>query len=157
MGKSIDLGRYSCENNVLDKTDWLTWVETGVNCEMLNTDILNPILKLDNSGGTGKDRLSYTYCKITDFGRYYFVNSIETIAGGHVIMHCHVDVLHTYRTGIKNMEGYVLRNEDKAKWKKDITDRCIPASNMRVGWSDTFGKHFISAGTSGNIYLLGYI
>ena len=154
MAINVKFGKCHCENEEVDKsgngmiTDWTT----DVPCVMLNTDMLNPVLKLSSTYA------GYNYAKINDFGgRYYFVEAAESIVGGHCILHCHVDVLYTYCSEILALSCLVMRNEDINKWKRDLTDRCIPASNRRIGYSKTFGTHFVTSGTSGTEYVFGYI
>lgn len=116
MGIQVKFGTYSCENNELDKKPTLD--EQYTSCQLVNTDILNPILKVD-SGKVGK-----TYVEIKDFSRFYFVESVESIPGGHCLLHCHVDVLHTYKDYIKEMDCLVARNEFDQD--SDIADPMIP-------------------------------
>lgn len=120
MGLSVKFGTYSCENNELDKTDWITWMNNSqsYSCQLVNTDILNPILKV------GSDKVEATYVEIEDFSRFYFVERVESIAGTHCLLHCHVDVLHTYRSAIGNLECLVARNEFDQD--PDIADTMIP-------------------------------
>lgn len=129
MAIGVVFGKYSGEKEVVEKT--ISDQTQSISCQMLNTDILNPVLQVDGS------RVNYTYCEIATFGRKYFIESCESIAGGHCILHCHVDVLSTYASGIKGMECLVLRNEDKNKWKRDEVDKAIIVSNKRIieGWN----------------------
>lgn len=155
MSKSVKFGTYTCENNELDKTDYITWIASGTqsgynSAEMLNTDILNPILKVDSSSA----RLAATYCKILDFSRFYFIRSIETTTAGHLIVHCHVDVLHTYRTGIGNMECLVTRNEDKSLMAKEVVDTCMILDKNRGYRNRGFGDSLI---TNEVCYVIGVI
>ena len=117
MAVSVQFGTCSCENEVVDKTGKVS-LGSVVSCEMVNTDILNPVLKVNA-------RVSNNYCKIEDFGgRYYFIETIETIAGGHCLCHCHVDVLYTYASSIKGLECLVSRNEFEQD--EHIVDPLIP-------------------------------
>lgn len=154
MAISVDFGTCNVENEVVDKsaTGSITWTSQNVNCDWLNTDILNPVLKVQSG------KVNCNYVKINSFGgRYYFVESAESYAGTHCILRCHVDVLYTYKSAILGLTCLVLRNEDINKWKRDLTDKAIPASNKRVGYSETFGTQIVAQGTSGNEYVFGYI
>lgn len=108
MAFTISMGSCSCENEVVDKKDYIQWI-TGaenVSAQMVNTDILNPVLKVLG----GRSNCNYVYIK--DFGeRYYFVESVESVAGGHVLLRCHVDVLYTYKANITALTCLVSRNE----------------------------------------------
>ena len=137
MSVSVQFGTCSCENDVVDKSGSVT-LGTAETCEMVNTDILNPVLKVSA-------RIDKNYCKIDDFGgRYYFIETIETIAGGHCLCHCHVDVLYTYASDIKGLKCQVIRNEDEEKWNRDLTDKCLPVSNRRIGISKQIGSKVIN-------------
>ena len=120
MGIHVKFGTYSCENNELDKSQWIQWLPNNnwVDCQLVNTDILNPILKVTNG------KVNSTYVEIQEFGRFYFVESVDSIVGRHCLLHCHVDVLYTYRSGIGNLECLVARNE--FDWDGDIADPMIP-------------------------------
>lgn len=108
MAFTISMGTCSCENEVVDKDGYIEWL-TGaedVSAQMVNTDILNPVLKVLG----GRSGCNYVYIK--DFGkRYYFVESVEAVAGGHCILRCHVDVLYTYKDSILGLTCLVSRNE----------------------------------------------
>lgn len=124
MGVSVRFGKFSGEKEEVTKnvTDWTQFID----CQLVNTDLLRPILKI-TSGKVG-----YNYCEISDFGRRYFIESHESITGGHCLCHCRVDVLSTYDSDIRALNCFVSRNEDINKWKRDETDTVIPVSNRRV-------------------------
>lgn len=140
MSVSVQFGTCSCENEVVDKTGSVT-LGTAVSCVMVNTDIINPILKVESN------KAASTYCYISDLGRYYFVESCEGTTGAHCFLRCHVDVLYTYKDSIVGLTCLVMRNEDINKWKRDLTDRCIPASNRRVTYGKNFGNDLVNGGT----------
>lgn len=146
MAYTLKVGTCACENNVVDKSGKVT-LGQDISCVMVNTDSLNPIFKVDGT------RSSANYCYCSEFGRYYFIESVEALAGGHCLYHCHVDVLYTYSAQIKELECFVARNENISKWKRDYADRLIPVTNNRSGISKTIG----SASLGGDdVYLLGY-
>jgi len=106
MAFTISIGKCSCEREVVDKGSSIQWEVNGVTAQMVNTDILNPVLKV--LGG----RSDCNYVKISDFGnRYYFIDSVESIAGGHCLLHCHVDVLYSHMSSILGLTCLVSRNE----------------------------------------------
>ncbi|MBO5811436.1 MAG: hypothetical protein J6R32_11535 [Bacteroidales bacterium] len=122
--------------------------EQYTSCQLVNTDILNPILKVDSG------KVSSTYVEIDDFSRFYFVESVESIAGGHCLLHCHVDVLHTYRNGIGNLECLVTRNEDKSKQAKELVDSSMVIDKVRGFRNRGFGDSLI---TNEVCYVIGLI
>lgn len=150
MGINVKFGTYSCENNELDKSDWITWMNNGTaySCQLVNTDVLNPILKV------GSDKVNATYVEIEDFHRFYFVERVESVPGSHCLLHCHVDVLHTYRAGIKAMECLIARNEDKTKQAVNVVDNCMIIDKNRGFRNRGFGDSLI---TNEVCYVLGLI
>jgi len=148
MAIKVKFGTYSCENNELDKSDWLTMDNTYTDCQLVNTDILNPILKVSSG------KVNSTYVEIQDFNRFYFVERVESIPGSHCLLHCHVDVLHTYRTGIKAMECLVTRNEDKSKQASELVDTCMLIDKKRRFKNRGFGDSLI---TNDVCYVIGVI
>ena len=74
----------------------------------------------------------FNYCYISDFKRYYFVNSITLLSGQRVQINLSVDVLMTYKEEIKNLTVNVLRYENIEP--TFLTDSRIPL------FSDTVQK-----------------
>lgn len=102
---TINLYGCTAENEVVDKSIYLSG-SVSTNCEMVNTDILNPILKLSSN------YLDKNYVLIPEFeNRYYYVSSIEMLRGGHMLMNCHVDVLMTYKDNILQTNCNITRQE----------------------------------------------
>ena len=61
-----------------------------------DTSILDPVLILESP-----DNLSgYNYMYCETFGRYYFINNIESVGNNLWRITAHVDVLETYKTQI---------------------------------------------------------
>ena len=62
MAISVDFGTCNVENEVVDKgaTGAITWTNQNVNCDWLNTDILNPVLKVQS----GKVNCNYVKINI---------------------------------------------------------------------------------------------
>lgn len=148
MAIDIKFGTYTGEKEELGKS--VTWLNDGtpISCQLVNTSLEEPVLKM--SAG----KVNFNYIEITQFGRKYFVESTESITGGHSLLHCHVDVLESFKTGIKNMECLILRNEDINKWKRDMTDSAIPVSNRRVVYGRNFGESIVRDSEE---YILGMI
>lgn len=151
MALSVDFGTCNVENEVVDKgaEGAITWTNQNVSCDWLNTDILNPVLKVQSG------KVNCNYVKINSFGgRFYFVESAESYAGTHCILRCHVDVLYTYKSAILGLTCLVLRNEDISKWKRDETDAVIPVSNRRVIYGRNMSNTSIVKSTSDE-YIVG--
>ena len=74
----------------------------------------------------------FNYCYISDFNRYYFVNSITLLTGHRLQLDLSIDVLMTYKEEIKNLRVNVLRYENIEP--TFLTDSRIPL------FSDTVQK-----------------
>lgn len=71
------------------------------------TNVLAPVIRIQTT-----DNLSgYNYCYIERYGRYYFVDRIETTPNGLWQLHCRCDVLMSWKTGIRALTGTVERSE----------------------------------------------
>lgn len=80
---------------------------TGVLRE--ETSVIDPIILIR---GDVETLLTVNYLTIPAFGnRSYFVKNINIVRQGLVEMQCHVDVLYTYRSGIKQNKAIIARNE----------------------------------------------
>lgn len=153
MALSVDFGTCNVENEVVDKgvSGAITWTNQNVSCDWLNTDILNPVLKVQSG------KVNCNYVKINSFGgRFYFVESAESYAGTHCILRCHVDVLYTYKSAILGLTCFVARNEDISKWKRYEIDNLLPVKTAKgCKWKPFVGG--TSMITNDVCYVLGMI
>lgn len=146
----MTINLYSCtaENEVVDKSIYLTG-SVSTNCEMVNTDVLNPILKLSSN------YLDKNYVLIPEFeNRYYYVSSIEMLRGGHMLMNCHVDVLMTYKGNILQTECNIVRQEH-APNNKLVDNYCtvnVNKKNVILNIGNVFGGNVLE---SARCYMIG--
>ena len=56
--------------------------------------------------------------------RYYYINNVQLLTGGKMQINCSVDVLLTYKTGIKASKGTFVRAENPKS--KQINDSKFP-------------------------------
>jgi len=99
-----------------------------------DVSILNPVIRVSLS----ETVLTYNYCYIPTFSRYYFITDIVSSKGFWEIS-LSVDTLASYRSGIGNMEPYVLRAASESD--EYILDTAYPA--------DSYITTFISNPISG--------
>lgn len=100
---TLDLYRTSSAVNRINKT--INSVKTGIECVIKDTcSIINPriILKYDPV------ILNSNYFQL--FSRYYFIDNIELLSGGRVIIYGKLDPLYTYR----NQIGVLAVNIDRS-------------------------------------------
>lgn len=83
-----------------------------VNCIVKDDcDILNPELEL--AYFTGVENCNYIH--IPNWNRYYYIDNI-TFSKQRVYIKCHVDVLMTYTTAVRNSKVIVRRSSEKDKY-----------------------------------------
>lgn len=73
------------------------------------TSIMNPVIDI---AGTNTI-LSYNYCYIPDFKRYYFITDIVVVRNGLFRLSLSVDVLQTYWNELQNLKVIVARQENR--------------------------------------------
>ena len=71
--------------------------------------IMNPVILVE----ADDDIVTYNYCEISAFNRYYYITDITSVRNGLWRISLHVDVLYTYRSEIKAQPAIVGRNESK--------------------------------------------
>ena len=123
----------SDDRKVVDKS----LIDSGVNANLLKTcssvhykddvDILNPILEI------AYDALltSANYVYVQDWGRYYYINDITT-GMNRLFFKCHVDVLKTYSSDIKQLQCIVERQESKSKGKLYMADKAFKSEVKKI-------------------------
>ena len=107
MSFTIDLyTNTSPENFITKSTTTLGTQLTGDLRE--GTSIIRPGIKVQAASIPA----AANYMYIADFGRYYFIDDIETAEYGLYIIKGRVDVLMTYGAAIKACKGIVHRSEN---------------------------------------------
>lgn len=102
---TITLYTTSSERNAVNKS--LSEITTLTGTLRDSSSIINPLITI--SGDVSISHANYAY--IPDFGRYYFIDGIESIRNGLWRFSMHVDVLYTYREQIKSNHAIIERNE----------------------------------------------
>ena len=111
----IDLYQNMSERNRLDKDITLVYELTGDLKE--DTSIIDPVIKIS---ADVSDMASINYMYIPAFERYYFINDVISINNDICELHAHVDVLSTYKDGIRAQRAIVSRQEKK--WNLYLND-----------------------------------
>lgn len=115
MSFSIILQRNNSEKNKVDKT--LTTIATMTGTLKNETSIIDPVIFFEASLS---DLKNCNYCTISEFGRSYFVNNIRSIRNGLVELTCHVDVLSTYKSQIRQQFAIIKRQQEN--WNLYLND-----------------------------------
>lgn len=121
----VDFYSNLSDNRVVSKN--LSLMKEGVNFILkmpTNSDSPQLDLKKDD------DILNSNYCYIRDFGKYYFIESIDFVEGGRIIINCHIDVLQTFGDEIRSLYTFVERQE--FKYNPYIVDPELPVKSSRV-------------------------
>lgn len=102
---TIILYNNSSPSNYVSKS--ISVVETLNGVLRTPTSITDPVVTIERSNPTG-----FNYARIEEFGRYYFVTGISSESNSLISVAMHVDVLMTYKDGIKNMDAIIKRQEN---------------------------------------------
>ena len=119
---TVNVGTTTSEKIALSKNFTSTTELSGT---LLNdTDILNPSIRLKCSAAT---IATCNYMKISDFGRNYFITSIVALTNGTCMVSGHVDVLSSFKAGIRMQEAIVKRQETASAYNLYINDSSLKA------------------------------
>ena len=106
MSFTIDLYTNTSPENFVTKS--ITQLGTQLTGDLREgTSIVRPGIKILAANIPA----AANYMYIADFGRYYFIDDIETAEYGLYIIKGRVDVLMTYSAGIKAASGIIHRSE----------------------------------------------
>lgn len=129
MGINVD---FMQSTKRLNSTKILTSSISGdfsLSCELKDvTNLYTPTLIMSSAqftDGLGNiiNPLNFVYCRIADFGRYYFIRDWSWIVGRWECT-LEVDVLASFKTAIGNTTAYVLRSA--SNYDTDIVDTKYP-------------------------------
>ena len=83
----------------------------NVNCKIKEgTSIINPIVIINKMSTSHIRQCNYAH--ISDFGRYYFITDIVETTASQLEISMHVDVLNSYKDGIRSITTLILRQEN---------------------------------------------
>lgn len=103
---TLTLYKNKSEYNAIDKDLETLLTLSGILRE--ESSIIDPVILVEDLDDIITD-INYAY--ISEFGRYYFINNITSVRQGLWRIMCHVDVLYTYRAGIRANNAIIERNE----------------------------------------------
>lgn len=109
----------NAESTRVDKTDYIT---LGKNIDILLKDrssITDPVILLEN-----ENIFNYNYISIPRFDRAYFITDVYSVRNNLWEIHCHVDVLYSFRTQIKKLNALIYRQENEKN--SYLVDNQIP-------------------------------
>lgn len=105
MSVSVSLYQNNSENYRLDKSLTARYAESCILKDGCSVE--NPVLLITNYNNI----TNCNYLYIDDFARYYFIDNIISVRDGLWELHCHVDVLMTYKNQIRSCSATFKRQE----------------------------------------------
>lgn len=113
---------YTGERNRVDKTDYLTGQTDYDGVLNAQFDVLHPVVRFRTN-----TPVTFNYAYIESLKRYYFVDNVKQ-DGNVCSVSFSVDVLHTYRDKIKQLQAVLVEGEDTNKYNsvRNFTYNVIP-------------------------------
>lgn len=105
---TINLFQNNSDANVVSKSLTAKGTVTGTLRE--GCSVIDPVIKIE--GISGSDLPYLNYLEIVEFGRYYYIRDI-VLVGNLFEVHCHIDVLETYKDQIKPLQAIIARNSEQ--------------------------------------------
>lgn len=102
----IQTYNYTGERNRVDKTDYLTGTTDYNGVLNAQFDVLRPVVCFRTN-----TPVTFNYAYIESLGRYYFVDNIKQ-DGNVCSVSFSVDVLHTYKDKIKQLQAVLVEGEN---------------------------------------------
>lgn len=123
----IKLYKISDDPRVIKKT--LSTSTERADCQFYgDVDVINPVFLCEFN----KDYFQYNYAYFPEFGRYYFISSIEGVNGTKMRLRCHVDVLMTYADQILDTEAIIYKSTGGTEQGKYLPDSNVPVDTRSV-------------------------
>ena len=104
----------------------ITWFNTFDCKPYTDYNISAPNLLITNATGAIANN---NYAYISDYQRYYYVDSVTVGRNGMYVVQLSVDVLMSYVDGIKNLSATISRQENIGI--NDIVDSLLPLQNRK--------------------------
>ena len=103
---TINLYNVSSDNEKINKT--LGTATSFTNCTILETtDVVRPTVRIQ----TSLNLSGYNYMYIERYGRYYYIERIETTPTGMWVLYTRCDVLMSFKSDILALDGTLTRSE----------------------------------------------
>lgn len=109
MSFTCNLYQTKSEKNALDKvmeTGGISLSGTLIN----NSNVINPSILCHVSAASVSE---YNYMELPSFNRKYFITEVTALTADTCMVSGHVDVLSTYKDGIRAQTALIARQENK--------------------------------------------
>lgn len=109
MSITIELYNNLTEPEHLEKTLVATTTLTG-ELRTDTTEVIDPVIRVKDPGSLLTGATNYAY--IQEFNRYYYIRRKRSERNEIVELSLHVDVLMSFKSGIKNQTAIIRRQEN---------------------------------------------
>lgn len=105
---TIKLYKFSGENELVDKSRFLSDEISFSGVLKEETNIMSPSIVIEATNLIG-----YNYAYISEFGRYYYINSIDSVSNKLWRINLKCDVLYTYNAQIRQQQAIIEKQESE--------------------------------------------
>lgn len=112
---TVEVGKTYSDDYRLDKDFTLKASCTAQLKE--GTSVIDPVFIIHTLSA-----LDINYVKCAAFGRHYYINNIVAAPGERLELHCHVDVLSSFKSGIRSCTGIVDKQQNMSNASRYIDD-----------------------------------
>ena len=147
MAVSVQFGTCTDAPNVISKSATLG---TAVSCDLKDAvSVEGPYFIVKSSSVSNTD--NYAYC--SDFGRYYYIISVDELPGSRKGVQCVCDVLKSFESTILSLPVLVERNENTDQ--SYLNDSDVATYNrMIVTYKAFAGNQLAKAADAANRYVI---
>lgn len=139
---TIKLYKNLSESNVVDKT--LVPISTLEGALRDPSSVTDPTFSLHISAD---DVSGVNYIKVEEWNRFYFVENIVSINTDLWMFKCHVDVLSTYKSAIRELSAIIARQE--SFYNLYLDDDKFLVNAQRMYWTKAFPNRVTAGNSSG--------
>ena len=143
---TIELYQNFSESNKIDKN--ISKIASVTGSLRNGSSIINPTFTI-NASNINIILVNYIY--VVEWNRYYFVTDVVSIKNSLWQFSCHVDVLTTYKEGIRNLSGIIARQEYLYNLYLDDDKFLVNAQRQYV--TKAFPNR-VAPGNTGNSFIL---
>lgn len=113
MSVTMVLYKCTCSNETIDKTNYITSIDSLSGEFRGEVNILRPVIRISPTTYATQTKIltECNYVYISVLGRYYFVTDITAISNNIIELNLRVDVLYSWKTAILAQSVIVSRNE----------------------------------------------
>ena len=139
----IKIFHNSSDDRCLDKDIEELFTITGQ--LKMECPIEDPVIRV---AGDIANAINANYAYIEEFGRYYYIRGKKAIRDNLYELTFHIDVLSTYKEGIRESEGVIERQENN--WNLYLNDGSLKTYTP----TNTFTRNFPNGFTAGSYVLI---